>query len=146
MADGRNGLCRDWSAATDYAVWIPIDRNTDVFMLYMVGIGISLFMSAIFFPLFYWGGEERNEIFLIISLLCGTGIVIGLTTFLNTLFTRPMTTMQIVLGGVIIFICAFLTFLISCPVTVYIYYKKQNLIYKRERSRLGFSLPFASFR
>lgn len=103
---------------------VPFDRNTDVFTLYMVGIGISLFMSAIFFPLFYWGGEERNEIFLIISLLCGTGLVIGLTTFLNTLFPRPMTTMQIVLGGVVIFVCALLTFLISCPVTVYIYYKK----------------------
>ena len=50
---------------------VTLDRNVDIFMLFVIGIGISLFMGAIFFPLFYLGGEERNEVFLIISLLCG---------------------------------------------------------------------------
>ena len=58
----------------------PFDKDTDVFMLFVIGVGISLFMGAIFFPLFYVGGEERNEVFLVISLLCGIGFVIGLTT------------------------------------------------------------------
>ncbi len=64
----------------------PFDRNTDVFMLFVADIGISLFMGAIFFPLFYLGGEERNEVFLVISVLCGIGLVMGLTTLINTLF------------------------------------------------------------
>ena len=38
----------------------PFDRNTDIFMMFVVGMGISLFMGTIFFPLFYLGGEERN--------------------------------------------------------------------------------------
>ena len=103
----------------------PFDRNTDVFMLFVVGIGISLFMGGIFFPLFYIGGEERNEVFLVISLLCGIGLVMGLTTLLNTLFPAPMTTMQIILGGAIIFACALLIFVISCPVTAYVYHKRE---------------------
>lgn len=101
------------------------DRNTDIFMLFVAGIGISLLMGAIFFPLFYMGGEERNEVFLVISLLCGIGLVMGLTTLINTLFPAPMTTTQILLGGTIIFSCALLAFAISCPMTVYIYRKKE---------------------
>ena len=42
----------------------PFDRNTDIFLLFTAGVGISLFMGAIFFPLFFAGGEERNEVFL----------------------------------------------------------------------------------
>ena len=93
--------------------------------LFVIGVGISLFMGAIFFPLFYVGGEERNEVFLVISLLCGIGFVMGLTTLINTLFPAPMTTMQIILGGVIIFACALLVFVISCPVTAYVYHKRE---------------------
>lgn len=103
----------------------PFDRNTDVFMLFVVGIGISLFMGAIFFPLFYLGGEERNEVFLIISVLCGIGLVMGLTTFINTLFPAPMTTIQIILGGAIILASALFVFVLSCPLTAYVYQKKE---------------------
>ena len=35
----------------------PFDRNMDIFMLFVIGVGISLFMGAIFFPLFFLGGE-----------------------------------------------------------------------------------------
>ena len=103
----------------------PFDRNTDVFMLFVVGVGISLFMGTIFFPLFYLGGEERSEVFLVVSLLCSIGLVMGLTTFINTLFPSPMTTAQIISGGVIILACAILAFLFSCPLTAYIYRKKE---------------------
>lgn len=77
----------------------PFNRNTSIFMLFVVGIGISLFMGAVFFPLFYLGGEERNEVFLVISLLCGVAIIMGLTALINTLFPN-MTTLQLILGGI----------------------------------------------
>ena len=66
----------------------PFDRNTDIFMLFVAGVGISLFMGAILFP-------------------------------------APMTATQILLGGAIIFVCALLAFVISCPITAYIYHKKE---------------------
>lgn len=103
----------------------PFDRNTDVFMLYVVGIGISLFMGAIFFPLFYLGGEERNEVFLVISLLCSIGLVMGLSTFVNTLFPASMSTVQIILGGIIIVACALIVYILAYPLTVSLYYKKE---------------------
>lgn len=103
----------------------PFDRNTDLFMLFIVGIGISLFMGAIFFPLHYFGGEERNEALLIISLLCGIGIIMILSTLLNTLFPSPMTTFQVILGGMIILACALLAFALSYPLTVSIFRKKE---------------------
>lgn len=101
------------------------DRNTDIFMLFVAGVGISLFMGAIFFPLFYIGGEERNEVFLVISLLGGIGLVMGFTALINTLFPSPMTTTQILFGGTIIFACALLAFAISYPLTAYIYRRKE---------------------
>ena len=63
--------------------------------------------------------------FLVISLLCGIGLVMGITTFLNTLFPTPINTIQIILGGVIILAIASFVFIISCPLTVAIYHKKE---------------------
>ena len=103
----------------------PFDRNTDIFLLFTAGVGISLFMGAIFFPLFFAGGEERNEVFLVISLLGGVGLVVGLTALINTLFPSPMTETQVISGSAIIFACALLAFAVSCPVTVYIYLRKE---------------------
>lgn len=103
----------------------PFNRDTDVFMLFVVGIGISLFTGAIFFPLFYLGGEERNEVFLVISLLFSIGIIMGITTFINTLFPARMSTIQIILVGVSILVIALFVFIASCPLTVAIYHKKE---------------------
>ena len=60
----------------------PFDRNIDAVMIFAVGISISLLTGAIFFPLFYLGGEERSGVFLVVSLLCAVGIVIGITAIL----------------------------------------------------------------
>ncbi len=100
------------------------DRSTDIFMLFVVGISISLFMGAIFFPLFYLGGEERNEVFLVISLLCSIALIMGLSTFINTLFP-DMTTLQLILSGIVILVCALLTFALSFPIVVGIFTKKE---------------------
>ena len=36
----------------------PFDQNMDALMVFFVGVSISLFAGAIFFPLFYLCGEE----------------------------------------------------------------------------------------
>lgn len=103
----------------------PFDKNTDLFTLFVAGTGISLFMDAIFFPLFYSGGEERNEVFLVISLLGGIVIIMGLTTLINSLFPGKMTASQVIWGGMLILACAVLAFALSFPLTVAIFKKKE---------------------
>ena len=103
----------------------PFDRDIDIFMLFVAGIGISLFMGSIFFPLYYLGGETRNEVFLLISFLCSFGLVNGLSTLINTMFSTPMNTIQIILGGIAILVCALSAFALSCVLTIYVYYKKE---------------------
>lgn len=103
----------------------PFDRTTDIFLLFVAGVGISLFMGAIFFPLFYIGGEERNEVSLVISLLGGVGLVLGLTALVNAPFPAPMTQAQILFGGAMIIGCALAAFGISCPVATCIYRRKE---------------------
>lgn len=63
--------------------------------------------------------------YLVISLLGGVGLVVGLTALINTLFPSPMTETQVISGSAIIFACALLAFAVSCPVTVYIYLRKE---------------------
>lgn len=101
------------------------DKNTDIINLYVAGIGISLFMGAIFFPLFHWqGGEERSEAFLAISLILGIGMMIGVSTVINSLFTKPMTTLQTINADILILLWAILVFVFSCLLTIHIYRKR----------------------
>ncbi len=102
----------------------PFDRNTDIFMIFVVGIGLSLFMGAIFFPLFYLGGEERSELCTVVSLLGSIGVVMGASSLMNRLFPH-MTTFQLVLAGIVILACAALAFLLSFPLTVFIFRRKE---------------------
>lgn len=103
----------------------PFDRDIDVFMLYIAGIGISLFMGALFFPLFFLTGEERSEICLIVSVLCGIGIVLGISSLVNSFFPNGMTIRQNVLCGVALLTCAVLAFGISCLLTVHLFRRKE---------------------
>lgn len=101
------------------------DKNTDIINLYVAGIGISLFMGAIFFPLFHWqGGEERSEAFLAISLILGIGMMIGVSTVINSLFAKPMTTLQTIKADILILLWAILVFVFSCLLTIHIYRKR----------------------
>ncbi len=103
----------------------PFDRNMDIFMLFVIGVGISLFMGAIFFPLFFLGGEERNEVSLILSLLGAVGCIMGLKTLINAFFPAGMTDLQLFLSGVMILACGILAFAVSCPLTACIFHKRE---------------------
>lgn len=48
----------------------PSDQLVGILCLFALGISISLFMGAMFTPLFYLGGEEKSIVFLVITLLC----------------------------------------------------------------------------
>lgn len=103
----------------------PFDRNTDVFMLFVMGVGISLFMGAVFFPLYFLGGEERNEVILMASLLAGIGAVMGLTTLINKVHPGNMTTRQIILSGIFIITCGAAAFAASCPLAAGVFRKRE---------------------
>lgn len=103
----------------------PFDRDTDIFMLFVVGIGISLFMGAIFFPLYFLGGEERSEVILVVSLLGGIGVVMGLTTLINIMYPGNMTTWQTVLSGIFMMACGAAAFAVSCPLSVGVFQRKE---------------------
>ena len=105
--------------------FIPFDKDTDVFMVYVAGTGISLFTGSVFFPLFCMGGEGRNEVFLIISLFCGIFAIMGLSTLLNHLFGMDWTTFQLILGGTAILILAIVAFILSYFLTVCIFKRKE---------------------
>lgn len=102
-----------------------LDRATDVYLLFVVGAGISLMTAAIFFPLLYWGGEARNEVSLGISILCGVGLTLGLIALENALFSAPLTAAQIVLGGELILGCAGLAFALAYFISVSIFRRKE---------------------
>jgi len=102
----------------------PFDREIDLLLLFFVGISGSLYMSAIFFPLFYLGGDERNEAILIISLLCAVGIIMRIVSFLNWFFGPDMSLVQIMLGAGIILISGVLVFCLSYPLSAAIFKRK----------------------
>ena len=81
-------------------------------------------MGAIFFPLFYLGGEERSEVILIVSLLGGGGLVMGLSSLFNKVFPH-MSVPQLVLSEAVIFACALMAFILSCPLTVAVFKRRE---------------------
>lgn len=104
----------------------PFDRNTDVLNLFAAGISISLFMGAIFFPLFYVGGDEIVEVaFLAVSLFSAIGIVMGIASLLNRIFGPKMTVEEIISGACIMIICSVVVFALSYPLCVAVFRKKE---------------------
>ena len=78
----------------------------------LLGLSISLSMGAIFIPDIYLAGEDKLIVFLIISLLCAVGIA-------AMLFNIPL------FGNVIIITCALLLFIVSYPLTISIFKRKE---------------------
>lgn len=103
----------------------PFDKNTDILMLFTVGISISLLMNAIFFPLIYLSHDEKNEAILVISLLCAIGIIMALISLLNWFFGPKMSTSQLLLSVTILVLFAIVIFVLSSLLTVRIFKRKE---------------------
>lgn len=103
----------------------PFDRLADIFVIPSAGASVILLMDAIFFPALYWGGAEKSEVLLIISLACSIGIVMKISEFLNWLFGKHMTTLQLFLGMGILLSCALTGFLASIPIAVKLFERKE---------------------
>ena len=101
----------------------PFDNAIDAITLFAFGVSMNLFTGAFLFPLFYLGGEERSEAFLVISLLSAVGVALGISSLINFYLEPGLAT--ILLGSAILLICSVLTFILSYPLTVSIYNKKE---------------------
>lgn len=101
----------------------PFDNSIDMLSMFALGISMSLFTGALFFPLFYLGGEERSEVFLVISLLCAFGIDFMIISVWNEL-AQPGT-WSIIMGAAVLVGCSLLAFVLSCPLTVQIFKQKE---------------------
>ena len=101
----------------------PFDQPIDTLSLVALGISISLFMGAMFFPFFYLGGAEKSDVFLVITLLCAFGIDWVIVNVTNELLEPGI--FNIILGASVLIICSLLAFCISYPLTVSIYKKKE---------------------
>ena len=101
----------------------PFDQAIDVLTMFALGISISLFQGAVFFPLFFVGGEEKSEVLLIISVLCASGIDFAIVSVVNALLEPGIA--AIMCGALILLICSLLTFALSYPLTAKIFKKKE---------------------
>ena len=101
----------------------PFDRAIDVLTVFALGVSTSLFMGAVFFPLFYMGGEEKSEVLLVISLLCAFGIDFAIVSAVNDLLEPGIA--SIVYGALILIICSLLAFALSYPLTAKIFKKRE---------------------
>lgn len=101
----------------------PFDQAIDVLTVIALWVSMSLLMVAIFFPLFYAGGAEKSEVFLVISLLCAFGIDFAIVSAANDLLEPGIA--SIVFGSVILIVCSLLVFALSYPLTAGIFKKKE---------------------
>lgn len=101
----------------------PFDQQIDVLNMFAIAISMSLFMGAIFFPLFYAGGEEKGEALIIIALLCAFGLDYMIVSILNHLLEPGMAT--ILFGIVVLIGCSVVAFGLSYPLTVEIFKRKE---------------------
>lgn len=103
----------------------PFFRSIDVFILFILGISISLLWSAIFFLLFYWGGEEKADAFRIVSLLLSGIITACLITLINILLGTDAAVSLLLLGAFLLLAFSVLMFFISYPLTVFVFKHKE---------------------
>jgi hypothetical protein len=93
---------------------------------FCLGFGIALFMGSILYPLLYFWGTDKNELFLIMSLLGAIGLSIGIITLLNA-NTMPdtMTDTEFFTGMIIYLTTAIIAYILSYFLTVLIYKRKE---------------------
>lgn len=101
----------------------PFDLYRDMLSLFALGISMSLFTGAIFFPLFYLGGEERSEVFLAIALLSAFGLDLVIITVINIMLDPGITTA--LLGAAALLASSVLVFVLSCPLAAAIFMRRE---------------------
>lgn len=101
----------------------PYDHPIDIVTTFVLGISISLFMGAVFFPLFYANGEERGSIFIGLSLVCAFVFDYAIVSLINY-FIEPGLR-NILLGILILLASSILAFALSCPLTIRIFKRKE---------------------
>ena len=99
------------------------DYHIDILTMFALGISISFFLGAVFFPLFYLGGEERSEVFLVISLLSAVGIDLGIVTVIYDFLEPGIVT--ILTGAALLIVFSYAAFCLSFLVTVKIFSGKE---------------------
>lgn len=101
----------------------PFDIPLDVVTTFVIGISMSLFMGAVFFPLFYLSGEEKGSIFIGLSLVCAFLLDYAIVSLINY-FVEPG--VQNLLFGIITLLgCSATAFALSCPLTISIFKHKE---------------------
>lgn len=101
----------------------PFDTPFDIVTTFVLGISMSLFMGAVFFPLFYLNGEEKGSIFFGLSLLCAflaDYAIISLTNY----FIEPGVH-NLLLGILTLLGCSATAFVLSYPLTVSIFKRRE---------------------
>lgn len=73
--------------------------------------------------MFYLGGEERSEVFLVIALLCAFGLDLVITTVINILLEPGTTT--VLLGASALLVSSLLAFVVSYPLSAAIFKRRQ---------------------
>lgn len=105
----------------------PFDYPIDILSMFALGISISLFMGAIFFPCLCLSGAEKGEVFLIISLLGAFGIdliIISITNDLLPKLLAPGIT-AILSGNAILLLSSLFALALSYPLTVSLFRRKE---------------------
>ena len=101
----------------------PFDQPIDALTMFALGISVSLFMGAMFFPLFFLGGAERSDVFWVIALLCACGIDVVIITVINELLEPGIT--NILFGSFALITCSVLFFMLSYFLSAFIFRKKE---------------------
>lgn len=101
----------------------PFDTPFDIVTTFVLGISMSLFMGAVFFPLFYLNGEEKGSIFFGLSLLCAFLADYAIISLINY-FIEPGVH-NLLLGILALLGCSATAFVLSYPLTVSIFKHRQ---------------------
>lgn len=101
----------------------PFDQQIDTLTMFALGISMSLFMGAVFFPLFYLVGEDRSEVLLIISLLCAFCINFVIISIMNDLLDPGI--IAVLAGNAVIISSSIFMFALSYWLTVEIFKRKE---------------------
>ena len=101
----------------------PFDQPIDIVTMFALGLSISLLTGAAFFPMFYLGGAERSEVFLLIALLCAVTVDSVIISVLNDLLEPGTAT--ILFGAGALAAGSLLAFGLSCPLSVKLFRRNE---------------------